>query len=112
MLGRVLRSRVGQQLGAPGEVKGYLEQASLLADKMAAADPDNRSALADVSSASASLAERLRLEKKRLESIPLFTKSVTAAERMDELSGHMPGNEDFLVQAHERLAGGLTDAGR
>jgi tetratricopeptide (TPR) repeat protein len=112
MMGRVLRSRLGEKLGAPGEVTGYLENASRLADKMAAADPDNRSALSDVAAAGASLGERLRSEKQLPEAIAAFTKGVVAAERLNTLSGQVSGNEDMLVHVHERLAQGLIDAAR
>lgn len=84
MLGRVLRSRLGQQLGAPGEVQGYLEQASILADRMVAADPDNRLALFDAA----------------------------AAERLNSVSGPGSGNQDLLQQVHHRYAAGLSDAKR
>ena len=112
MLGRVLRGRLGQQLGAPGEARGYLEQASALADKMAAADGENPSSLADVAAAGSSLGEWLRVDKQPIPALVPFTKGVAAAERLNSLFGHATGNEDLLVHVHSRLAVGLTDAGR
>ena len=112
MIGRVLRSRLGQQLGAPGEEQGYMEQASMLADKMAAADPDNRLALTDAATAGTALGDWMRQQKHPSESLIPYGKAVTAGEHLYSLVGLGSGNEDLLVQVHHRLAAGLTDAGR
>jgi len=111
MLGRVLKSRSGQQYGKPGEVKGYLEAAAQLAQKMSVEDPENRTALMDVSTAETALGEWLRIEQNYKGAIAAFRRGLAAAERLNNTLSQASGNEDVLIQCNHRLAAGLTDTG-
>ena len=112
MLGRVLRSRLGQPLGAQGEVEGYMEQASILADRMVAGDPDNRQALFDVAAIGSSWGDYLRVKGDTAAALAPLGKAVDAGERLHRLSGPGSGNQDLLRQVHQRFAAGLSAARR
>jgi tetratricopeptide (TPR) repeat protein len=108
MLGRVLRSKNGQRLAEPGEAKTYFEGAVDLADKMSAADPDNRLALTDIAVARSSLGEWLLREKNPQAAVAAHRKAVAAAERLNRVSTQTSGNQDILVHTYVRLAAALT----
>ena len=108
MLGRVLRSKNGQRLAEPDEAKTYFEGAVDLADKMSAADPDNRLALTDIAVARSSLGEWLLREKNPQAAVAAHRKAVAAAERLSRVSTQTSGNQDILVHTYVRLAAALT----
>ena len=110
MIGRVLKSRTGQQYGKPGEVNEHLESAARLAHKMSAEDPDNRTALTDIAVAESALGEWLLEEKNTNDAIAAFRRAVTAAERLNNNTTQTSGNEDVLIQSYHRLAVGLNNA--
>jgi eukaryotic-like serine/threonine-protein kinase len=112
LLGRTLSSAMGREYARPGELQACLEQSSILADKMAAADPDNLGALADVISSASSLGDWLRVEKRPAEALAPLNKAVAAAEHIKTLTGQDSGNQDSLILSHRRLATALTDAGK
>ncbi len=109
LIGRVLKSRAGREYGKPGEVRGYLEAAVQLGNKLAIGDPDNRTALMDVATAESALGEWLRIEKDFDAAVAAFRRSVAAAEKLNRSSVQVAGNQDALIQGYQRLAEGLME---
>ena len=112
ILGHVYRNRTGQQFAAPGEANATLEAATALADKMAAADPNNKTALMDVLTAHSSLGDLLREQNQLEKAVACYRKSVDAVERLNSDGAHAFANLDAGVQAHHRLGIGLVRMGQ
>ncbi len=106
MLGRALHTRGGPRPEDPSVATGYLQSAVDLADKMAAADINNQQPLADVLMAGTGLGDWLVESGSPQPAIAAYRKGLTAAERIYAI--RPTGNEDFMIQAHQRLASGLT----
>ena len=112
ILGHVYRSRTGQQFAGPGEASATLEAAAALADKMAAADPNNKTALMDVLTAWSSLGDLLREQNQLDRAVACYRKTVDAAERLNSDGAHAFANLDAGIQAHHRLGIGLVRMGQ
>jgi len=111
MIGRIFRSRAGPALDKGGEAKFYLDGAVSLAEKMVAADPDNRLALSDAAMAEDSYGDWLHDSTSPASAVPYYQKARTNVERMVSISSP-GGNEDFLIQVYQRLAHGLIGVGQ
>jgi len=112
ILGHVYRNRTGQQFAAPGEANATLEAAAALADKMAAVDPNNKTALMDVLTAWSSLGDLLREQNQLDKAVACYRKSVDVVERLNSDGAHAFANLDAGVQAHHRLGIGLVRMGQ
>jgi len=112
MLGRVFRSRTGQQFAGPGEANATLEAAAVLADRMAAADPNNNLALVDVVTARSGLGDLLKQQNQTEAAVASYRKLVDAAERLNSDGARTFANLDAGIQAHHRLGVGLVDMGQ
>ncbi len=108
MLGRVYRSRTGQQFAGPGEANATLESAASLADKMVAADPNNNLALMDVVNARSGLGDLLLQQNQFEAAAASYRKLVDAAERINSDGARVFANLDAGVQAHHRLGTALV----
>lgn len=109
LLGRALHTRGGPQ--APPEViTGYLEAAVELADRMAGSDASNQQVLADIMMSGSGLGDWLVHQQDFPRAIAAFRKGLAASEKM--YAARQVGNEDFMIQGHQRLAQGLTGAGQ
>ncbi len=112
MMGRALRTRSGARLGQPGEARTVLEAAANLADKMAAADPNNNQTLADVMNARSSLGDYLRQQNEIDAAVASYRIAVEVTERMRASGPLALLNLDPFVQARHRLGIGLIAAGK
>jgi len=112
ILGQVYRNRTGQQFAGPGEANATLEAAAALADKMAAADPNNKTALMDVLTAWSGLGDLLREQNRLDKAVACYRKSVDAVERLNSDGAHSFANLDAGIQAHHRLGIGLARMGQ
>ncbi len=111
MIGRIFRSRAGPALDTGGEAKFYLEGAATLAEKMIAADPDNRLALADAAMAQDSYGDWLSAGPNPSLALTYYQKARANAEKMVGSSA-LAGNEDFMIQVYQRLAHGQIAVGQ
>ncbi len=111
ILGIVFRSAAGESWAAPGETRMVMERAAEIADKMLAADPNNRTGLSDVSAVQSSFGDWLRNHGEAAESIPHFERAMEATERL-LASGNSFDRLENAVQSHQRLGGALAMAGR
>ena len=111
MLGRVFRGRTGQPLAGPGEANATHEAAAALADKMAAADPNNNLALMDVMNARSGLGDLLRQQNQMEAAAASYRKAVDAAERLNSDGARVFANIDAALQAHHRLGLALVQMG-
>ena len=108
LLGRAMHTRGGPRPEDPSVVTGYLQEAVDLADKMAAADATNQQPQADVLMADSGLGDWLIEQGNPQPAIAAYRKALVAAEHIYAV--RPAGNEDFMIQAHQRLAAGLTAA--
>ena len=111
MIGRIFRSHAGPALDTGGEAKFYLEGAAALAEKMIAADPDNRLALADAAMAQDSYGDWLSAGPNPSLALTYYQKARANAEKMVGSSA-LAGNEDFMIQVYQRLAHGQIAVGQ
>lgn len=99
-------------LAAPGEEKKNLELMVALANRMAAADPNNHTALFDVMRAQADLGDWLEDHGQTSAAIVAYRKAVQSIERFAAASPPGLFAYDALVSAHQRLASGYAKSGR
>ena len=111
ILGIVFRSVAGESWAAPGETRRVMERAAELADKMLAADPNNRTGLSDVAAVQSSFGDWLRNRGEVADAIPHFERALEAAERL-LASGNSFDRLENAVQSHQRLGGALAMAGK
>ncbi len=111
ILGIVFRSVAGESWAAPGETRMVMDRAAEMADKMLAADPNNRTGLNDVSAVQSSFGDWLRNRGEVGEAIPHFERAMEATERL-LASGNSFDRLENAVQSHQRLGGALAMAGR
>ena len=112
LLGEILRDGPGRSLASDEEISGYMKGAVEVSDKLAAADPDNRQYLLDITTASVGYGDWLRTQKKIPEAILIYRKGVAAAERLNRASAQTVGIEGTLMEVWQRLGGALGDAGQ
>jgi tetratricopeptide (TPR) repeat protein len=112
LLGQVLRTPTGRQFGSAEEEKGYLEEAANIAERMAAADPNNKTNATDIVVAHMSYGDWLRAEKDGNGAVVQYRKAVDASQRLGGPGPLTAGDADILYQVHQRFACGLTDTGQ
>jgi tetratricopeptide (TPR) repeat protein len=104
--------RVSPTLDAVGEGRRVAESAASWADRMAAADPNNSTALFDVMTAQTLVGDWLRDHGELAASVDHYRKAVDTIERFASTSPPALLTDDALIYAHQRLAAGLGKAGR
>lgn len=107
LLGSVLAGS-GSYLAKPGEASGILRDAMRLADRMLAADPDNRQGLEDVAITATSLGDSLRQDKDLPGARAVWVAGMAAAQRLPAADG----NDGILSQLYRRMAMALSDEGK
>lgn len=112
LLGSALSRNTSRHLVPADTVTGYLEAATSLADKMAAADPDNRQSLLDIAIIGDDTGDWLRAEKHPAEAMVAYRRAAAALEKLNRISPEAPGNRGMLVEVYQRMGGALTDAGQ
>jgi tetratricopeptide (TPR) repeat protein len=109
LLGRVLRSRSGSQLGKPGEVEQVLDTGATIADKMMAADPNNSLAVMDVVMGRTAQGDWQKNAGQIQAALASYRKALDAVVRLDNPHAGY-GSLDALTQTHQRMAAGLGKA--
>jgi tetratricopeptide (TPR) repeat protein len=112
LLGVLFRSIAGQQLTSPAEARTVMEKATEMAGRMAAADPNNATAMMDVFTANSGIGDWLREHHEPETALVHYRKAVEAAEKTFAAGPPTLATYDALVQAHQRLGVGLTQAGQ
>ncbi len=112
LLGLLFRARSSQLLVSPEEARAAMEAAADLADRMAAADPNNNTNLIDVMQAQAGLGDWLRKHNDLDTALVHYRKAMSVAEKQSVAGPPNLSNYDALIQVHHRLATGLVDAGQ
>ena len=89
-----------------------MEKAAEMAGRMAVADPNNATAMMDVFTANSGIGDWLREHHEPETSLIHYRKALEAAEKTFASGPPTLATYDALVQAHQRLGVGLTQAGQ
>src|SRR5205085_2215485 len=95
--------KTSPELAAPGEARRISEAAADIADQMAAADPNNTTAVFDVMVAQTLIGDWLRNNDDAAAAVPHYRKAVDAVERFAATSPPALLTFDSLIYAHQRL---------
>jgi tetratricopeptide (TPR) repeat protein len=103
--------RTDAALAGPGEAQGSVEKAAELAESMAAADPNNSTALFDLMTAQTLVGDWFRGAGDPRAAVPHYRRAVEVIEKFASTSPAAQLTDDALVYAHQRLASGLGRSG-
>ena len=112
VMGMIFRSDDGPRLGSPKEARTIMETAADLTDRMVAMDPTNTTALMDVMGPNTGLGDWLREHNDVPAALLRYRKALEAAEKYAALGPATLASNDAMIQAHQRLALGLLEAGQ
>jgi len=110
---RVLHAVAGPVPALAIEVASEMRTCTGLADKMVAADPDNRRALFDLAVIDVEYGDWLHREKDNQGAADVWNHGMAAAQRLVKLSkAGIAGNEQIFIELQQRMAVILIDAER
>jgi tetratricopeptide (TPR) repeat protein len=112
LLANISASDSGKALDQNGEARAASQSAADIADRMAAADPTDTRALADVRTAQEFLGDVLRREKDPEAALQHYRRALEVAAKQAAAPTASLTSKEELVMAHHRMARGLVDAGR
>jgi tetratricopeptide (TPR) repeat protein len=112
VMGFMFRSAGPVKLDGPYDGASAAQSAAEIADRLAAADPDNSSRLVDIMNAQTLLGDLLRKQGDVNGALVHDRRALDAAERRIAVTGGGLDNEEALLQTRERLGEALSEAGQ
>jgi tetratricopeptide (TPR) repeat protein/tRNA A-37 threonylcarbamoyl transferase component Bud32 len=112
VMGLMFRSAGPAKLDGQYDALSAAQSAVEIADRLAAADPDNSSRLVDIVNAQTMLGDLLRKQGDVNGALVHDRRALDAAERRVAATGGGLDNEESLVQTRERLGSALAEAGQ
>jgi tetratricopeptide (TPR) repeat protein len=112
ILNTIAGAASGTGLFRPGEARQAAQTAAEIADRLAAADPNDTRALSDVRAARSFLGDILRQEGEPEAALVNYQKALDVSSKRIALAPSSLIAYEDMVMAHQRMARGLTDAGR
>jgi eukaryotic-like serine/threonine-protein kinase len=103
--------RTDPALAGPAEARGAAEKAAKIAEGMAAADPNNSTALFDLMTAQTLVGDWFRGNNDPKPAVAHYRRAVEVIEKFASTSPAAQLTDDALVFAHQRLASGLGRSG-
>jgi serine/threonine-protein kinase len=112
VMGLMFRSAGPVKLDGPYDAGSAAQSAAEIADRLAAADPDNSSRLVDIVNAQSMLGQLLLKQGDVTGALVHDRRALDAAERRIAVTGGGLDNEESIVQTRERLGEALSEAGQ
>ena len=110
LLGMAFRMR--EELAAPGEARSVMQTACDIGERMSAADPNNITALMDVSMSHIALGDWLRHQREFDAALKHYQVGLADVQKIAATATPSLIIDDALVQAYHRYGTGLDAAGR
>jgi tetratricopeptide (TPR) repeat protein len=112
LMGSLFRTVSGKSLATADEARAVMERGAELADQILKADPDNRTAFSDIQNANSGLGDWLQERHESEAALLHYRRALEASEKFFASSPPGFSTYDALIQAHQRLAVGLVEAGQ
>ncbi len=112
LLANISSTDSGRQLDKNGEARAATQAAADLADRMAAADPNDTRALMDIRMAQEFLGDVLRRENDPEAALVHYRRALEVAQKQARPGSSSLTIREDLVMAHHRMARGLINAGK
>jgi eukaryotic-like serine/threonine-protein kinase len=112
VMGLMFRSAGPAKLDGQYDSASAAQSAVEIADRLAAADPNNSSRLVDIMNAQTMLGDLLRKQGDINGALVHDRRALDAAERRIAITGGGLDNEEALVETRERLGAALAEAGQ